>query len=238
MSLTLTSVENEVKRRARILGAFAAGESVQRMRDSILFALNEIWNLTHDWDFKNSTATITTSQGNLGPYSAPSGLVRFASVRKAAFFGFRDAETLIPIQSTDAQEFRPYLLVQDGAIYFFQDPGSGSLTLNYQGQTTDSIEDAELTAFVALFPTGLKNAIVCITLADLIRDLPGMTQHADMNEKRGRTYADEYWESSTLGTVQTQIAPKGLGGQQLDGMLRQINVLGDLTVRFIQGEIP
>lgn len=236
MSLTLERVENEVKRRARILGAFAAGESVQRMRDSVLFALNEIWTL-EDWDFKNSTAQIATSQGTLGPYTAPSGLVRFATVRRAAFFGFRDAETLIPIQSTESEVYKPFLFVQDGAIYFFQDPGSGTLTLNYLGQPTDSIEDAELGAYVALFPTGLKNAIVCITLADLIRDLPGMTDHCDKNEKRGRTYAQEYWEDSTRGTVQTQIAPKGLGGQQLDGMLRQINVLGDLSVRFVTGEI-
>lgn len=237
MSLSLESVENEIKRRARILGAFASGESLSRLRDSLLFALVEVWNL-QSWDFKNSTAQITTSQGNLGPYTAPSGLVRFALATKRALFGFRDAETLIPIQSTEAQEFTPYLFVQDGAIYFFQDPGTTTLTLNYQGQTTDSIEDGPLTAFVALFPTGLKNAIVTICLADLIRDLPGMTDHADKNEKRGRTYADEYWEESTRGTVQTQIAPKGLGGQQLDGMLRQIQILGNLTVRFLQGSIP
>jgi hypothetical protein len=234
MSLVLANVENEVKRRARILGAFAAGESASRMRDSIQFALMEIWSL-EDWDFKNSTKQITTSQGNLGPYAAPSGLVRFATTQKRAFFGYRDAETLVPIQSTDSQEFKPYLFVQDGAIYFIEDPGDSTLTLNYLGQPTDSIEDPALTAFLALFPTGLKNAITTITLADLIRDLPGMTDHSDKNEKRGRTYAEEYWEDSTRGTVQTQIAPKGLGGQQLDGMLRQINVLGDLSVRFVQG---
>lgn len=235
--LTLEGVENEVKSRARILGAFAAGDSVARMRYSIQFALLEVWNL-QNWDFKNSTAQITTSQGNLGPYDAPSGLVRFATTQKRAFFGFKDASTLIPIQPTDSAEWTPYILVQDGGIYFFSDPGTGTLTLNYLGQTTDSIEEADLGAFVAIFPVGLKNAITTIALADLIRDLPGMTQHCDANEKRGRTYADEYWEDSTRGTVQTQIAPKGLGGQQLDGMLRQINVLGSLAVRFTTGEIP
>lgn len=235
MSLTLAKVEAEVKSRARVLGAFTAGASVERLRYAEQFALLEVWN-RHDWDFKNSTAEITTSQGNLGPYDAPSGLVRFAQTRKRAFFGFKDAHTLVPILPTDSMEYAPYILVQDGGIYFFQDPGSGDLTLNYLGQTTDSIEEADLAAFMALFPTGLKNAIVTLAYADLLRDIPGRTQETDMLERRGLQYVDDYWEISTAGTVQTQIAPKGLGGQQLDGMLRTINVLGDLSVRFIEGE--
>lgn len=234
MSLALGRIETALKSRLRILGAFTASESVARMREAISMAALEIWN-RKDWDFKNSTATLTTSQGTLGPYNAPSGLVRFAAVRKVAAFGFRDAQTLAPILSTDVKDWTPYLVVQDGSIYFFEDPGTGNLTLNYLGDFDDSMEEANLTALVALFPSGLKNGFVTIACADVLRDIPGRTAETDANEKRGLQYVDDYWEMSTMGTVQTQIAPKGLGRQQLDGYARTLNVIGELAARFETG---
>ena len=231
MSLTLASVENELKSRLRILGAFAAAESSNRLRYAIKGGLLEIWN-RHNWDFKNSTADLATSQGNLGPYTAPSGMVRFAATQKLALFGLRDAVTLAPISPTDAQEWKPYLMVQDGGIYFFEDPGSQTLTLNYLGEFVDSIEDAELGTLVALYPSGLKNAIMTLASADLLRDLPGRAVECDMTEKRGLQYVDDYFEISTLGTVQTQIAPKGLRGQRIDNYAQTITVLGPQAARF------
>ena len=231
MALTLESVENALKSRARILGAFTAAESLARLRYAEQAALLEIWN-RQNWDFKNSTATITTSQGNLGPYTAPTGLIRFATTRQRALFGYRDATTLAPISPSTSRDWTPYLFIQDGGLYFMEDPGNSTLTLNYLGEFTDSIEEAALEAILALFPAGLKNAVVTLAYADLLRDIPGRTVETDMLEKRGLQYVDDYWEDSTLGTVQSQIAPKGLARQRLDGYARSLNILGPVYEEF------
>lgn len=231
MALDLTTLETELKNRARVLGVFAASDSTNRMRYAIRKAAFKVW-LRQDWDFKNSTATITTSSGNLGPYTAPSGLVRFATTQKVSEFGFEDKERLVPIYSTNTNSWKPYIRVVGGSIYFFEDPGTGSLTLNYLAQVSNSIESATLDAFLDLFDNGLNDAVIDGAFADILGDLPGKLEESRERMKHALFSADEYWEEVTRDRYQKTISPKGINGVSVDFSARVITVLGVLAQRF------
>lgn len=225
MGIALSSLETELKSRARRFGAFNATDSLNRLRYAELRALSEIWNL-RDWRFKNSTASLDTTAGNLGPYTAPTGFIRFAAQKQAALFGFVDKDVIAPILATTDQIYTPYFRIQDSKILFFTDPGTGTLTLNYVVDLTDDITSAVLTTTAALFPEGLKQAIIDYAMADMYSDLPGMGEEEERVRKKGRMKVEDYWHESTLGSTQRSISPKGLNKITIDNHAKSITVLG------------
>jgi hypothetical protein len=225
VSLSRADMETELKNRARVLGAFAGTDSLNRLRYALRKGAFQAW--THrDWDFKNSTTTISTTAGNRGPYDAPSGLVRFAAARRLAVFGYLDKDILVPIYGTDTADFRPYIRVQNGKIYFVDDPGTATLTLNYLGEFSNSIEENTLGTTLALFPNGLNDAVLTLAMADLWKDLPGMAEQARMKEMEGLGLVDAFWEEYTLDKYQKTISPKGLNRAGIDFIARVVTVLG------------
>ncbi len=231
MSLVLADMELELKNRARILGAFAASDSVDRMRYAIRKAAFQAWT-RQDWDFKKSSATISTTAGNLGPYVAPAGLVRFCTVNKLALFGFADTEILMPIHGSDSFQYFPYIKIQDGALYFISDPGTATLTLNYVGGFNNDISQTSLAASLLSFDSGLQDAILELAYADLMKDLPGNLEESRERMKDGLFAVDAYWEEATRGKYQTTISPKGLNGVNIDFYARTVTVLGVPVQRF------
>jgi hypothetical protein len=225
MSLVRADMETEIKSRARVIGAFAGTDALNRLRYALRKGAFQAWT-KFDWDFKNSTATISTTTGNLGPYDAPSGLVRFASTRRNAYFGFIDKDILVPIYGTDTEDFRPYIRVQTGKIFFVDDPGTATLTLNYLGEFSNAISEAALDASLAVFPNGLNDAIVTLAIADLWKDLPGMGEQARMKELEGLGLVDIFWEEYTLDKYQKVISPKGLNRIPVDFSARVVTVMG------------
>lgn len=225
MSLVLADMVTELKNRARVLGAFAASDSVFRMRSAIRKAAAQVWG-RQDWDFKNSTTTITTTAGNLGPYTAPTGMVRLATTQRKSVFGYSEKDVLSPIASTDTLDWTPYVKVQDGALYFFDDPGNQSLALNYLPQVDNSNEEANVAAFLLEFDAGLYDAVMVIAEADIRKDLPGMRAEALDIQKEGLQLADDYWEEVTRDRYQKTIAPKGLNRVPVDFSARTVTVLG------------
>lgn len=231
MSLVLADMETELKNRARIVGAFTAADSIARMRYAIRKAAFQAWT-RQDWDFKASQASIATTAGTLGPYTAPEGLVRFCTVFKVSIFGFTDAEILMPIHGTTTAEWLPYLKVQDGAIWFANDPGNGTLTLNYVGKFSNDASEAGLTASLLVFDDGLNDSVIELAIADVLKDLPGNEDKARERVKDGLFAVDAYWEEATRGKYQTTIAPKGLDRRPIDFYARTITILGTPAQRF------
>lgn len=231
MSLVLADMELELKNRARILGAFAAADSVNRMRYAIRKAAFQAWT-RQDWDFKKSSATIETTAGNLGPYTAPTGLVRFCTTFRVAVFGFADTAILMPIHDSATSAFLPYIRVQDGGLYFVADPGTATLTLNYVGAFSSAIDEAALAAALLVFDDGLQDAIMELAKADIMDDLPGMENAVRERIKNGLFAVDAYWEEATRGKYQTTISPKGLNRVSIDFIARPITVLGISPQRF------
>ena len=225
MPLALADMIDDLKSLAWTIGTFAGEGSLKRLRIAIRKGAFQAWT-KQDWDFKNSTEQITTSAGNLGPYSAPSGLIRLAATHRKAFFGFLDKDILVPILGTDVQDWTPYIRVQDGTLFFIQDPGNQTLTLNFLGTFDNSAEEAALTATLAQFDDGLNDAIQALALANLWKDLPGMQEAARTKELEGLGLVDAYWEDATLDKYQKTIAPKGLNRVPVDFMARVITVLG------------
>lgn len=214
-----------------MIGSFTQDESLNRLRYAERHALRRIWRL-HDWDFKASTSTINTTSGNLGPYDPPSGLVRFCTTQKVSSFGHEDSYRLLPINqmSGDEERLTPYLKVSDGKIYFVNNPGTGTLTLNYVGRLSNAIDETTLTASFALFPDDFIDPALEFVLADLKKYLPGMTQEVSMHDAAAKMLISEIWEDYTKDKYQKTIAPKGLNQMPIDFVARQIVLLGNYYV--------
>lgn len=234
MPLLLSSVETEVKSRARSVGAFAAAQSVERMRYAILRAAMTLANL-RDWDYLNHQDTITTTTGNKGPYTLPTGFLRLATHKAEALFGFVDKDKLAPILATDSKVYTPYFRIAGGELFFFDDPGSGDLTLNYHADISDDITEGVLGATIAIIPNGLKPALVDYSLADIYGDLPSADNKAAGLMSKARSSAEDYWHQSTLAVTQRGIAPKGLNGVSIDNHATHITVIGLSTVGWLLG---
>lgn len=234
MALVLSSVENEVKSRARSVGAFTAAQSVERLRYSILRAAMTLANL-RDWDYLNQQDTITTSAGNYGPYNLPTGFLRLATHKAEALFGFVDKDKLAPILATDTKIYTPYFLIASGQVSFFSDPGSGDLTLNYHADITDDITEGVLGATIAIIPNGLKPSLVDYALADIYGDLPSADNKVAGLMTKARSSAEDYWHQSTLAVTQRGIAPKGLNGVSIDNHATHLTIVGLNTVGWILG---
>lgn len=231
MSLVLSIMEAELKNRVRILGRFTASDAVDRMRYAIRKAAFQAWT-RQDWDFKKSSSTITTTSGTLGPYTAPTGLVRFCTVSKLAVFGFADTEILMPIYSSDSAVYFPYIKVQDGALYFISDPGDATITLNYLGAFSNDIDETSLAASLLPFDAGLNDAILELAYADIMRDLPGNLEESRERMKDGLFSVDVYWEEVTRDKYQKTVSPKGINGVSIDFYARPITILGAPLERF------
>lgn len=228
MGILLSDIETELKSRLRPLGlsSTASDASITRMRYAIRKGAKQAWE-KQDWDFKNSTGTITTTAGNQGPYNLPAGLVRLATFQMFAAFGFQDQDVLAPIYSDgDTERVRPYIRVENGKLYFIDDPGSAMLTLNYLGTFANSIEEVALTDTLAQIDAGLQDAIVTLATADLWKDLPGNSMESHSKELEGFAGVDQYWEEVTRDKYQKTIAPRGLNKISVDFVARVITVLG------------
>ena len=214
--LTLAGVEAQLKARAANLGSFTATGSVNRLRYAILRALQTLSHL-RDWKWLNQSHDLTTTAGNLGPYDAPESFLRFAALQQTSLFGFTQKDLIGPILATDEKVYTPYFRIEDGKILFFDDPGDGTLTLNYIAETSNSITEGDLGESVAMVPNGLEPALLDYAMADLLRYLPNGAGLVPPMLQSARALAEDYWQQEFMGTVQRGIHPRGLNKELMDG---------------------
>lgn len=232
--LVLAEVETELKNRFAQWGNFTQTASLNRLRYAQLSALRRIWR-SQDWDFKKSTATIVTTDGNLGPYDAPSGMVRFCQVRRLSVFGYADRYILAPIiPNVEGERITPFVNISDGKLYFVNNPGNSTLTLNYVGAISNAIDDTNMGESYTHFPDQFIDAVLEFAEADLLKYIPGMGQEAQIHEALGKQITKELWEDATVDVYQKTIAPKGLNQKAVDFVARQITVLG--STYLVQSE--
>lgn len=233
--MLLSSIETELRSRARPLGVFAASSSIARMRYAILRAAMWLANM-RDWDYLNQTSSLSTTLGNLGPYAPPSGLLRLALHKQVSVWGYAEKDVLAPILSTDTVRYRPFIKIEDGQLYFFDDPGDATHTLNYVAEVEDDVAEGALTTTVEIIPSGLKSAVINYAMGDLWDDLPRGESKAQALYGKARSEAEEYWHQSTLAQAQRGISPKGLRGQSIDNHAAGITILGTNANRWIDSD--
>lgn len=213
--LTLAGVEAQLKARAANLGSFTATGSVNRMRYAILRGLQTLSHL-RDWRWLNQNHPLTTTAGNLGPYDAPESFLRFAALQQTSLFGFTQKDVIGPILSTEQHIYTPYFRIEDGKIMFFDDPGDGTLTLNYIAETSNDIAEGALGESVAMVPNGLEPALLDYAMADLLRYLPNGAGLVPPMLQSARSLAEDYWQQEFMGLVQRGIHPRGLNKELMD----------------------
>jgi hypothetical protein len=215
MALVLADVEAQLKARAANLGSFTATGSVNRMRYAILRGLQTLRNL-RDWRWLNQSYSLPTTAGNLGPYDAPESFLRFAALQQTSLFGFVQKDLIGPILSTDEKVYTPYFRIEDGKILFFDDPGDGTVTVNYVAEPSSDISEGALGESVAAVPNGLEPALLDYAMADLLRYLPNGAGLVPPMLQSARALAEDYWQQEFMGTVQRGIHPRGLTKELMD----------------------
>lgn len=215
MPLVLADVEAQLKARAANLGSFTATGSVARMRYAILRGLQTLSHL-RDWRWLNQTHSLATTARNLGPYDAPESFLRFAALQQTSLFGFVQKDLIGPILATDEKVYTPYFRIEDGKILFFDDPGDGTVTLNYIAETSNDISEGALGESVAIVPNGLEPALLDYAMADILRYLPNGAGLVPAMLQSARALAEDYWQQEFMGTVQRGIHPRGLNKGLMD----------------------
>lgn len=213
--MTLADKLEVIKRRLAAVGVFAAaGEAEKRLKDSFIRGLFLLWSL-HDWDFKNKTATITTTDGTLGPYSLPTGFIRIARTLKLHYFGYSLDRTQVEPIKDDQDALKRYDLYfneEDSKLYFFTNPGAASLTLNYVDTIDPDIDN--LSTELTDWPEGLWPALEEYIVGDQIKRLPGLKREGEEYIKSAEKECFQYIEKVT--SYPKTINPQRPGGGNLD----------------------
>jgi hypothetical protein len=169
-----------------------------------------------DWRWLNQSYSLPTAAGNLGPYDAPESFLRFAALQQTSLFGFVQKDLIGPILSTDEKVYTPYFRIEDGKILFFDDPGDGTVTVNYVAEPSSDISEGALGESVAAVPNGLEPALLDYAMADLLRYLPNGAGLVPPMLQSARALAEDYWQQEFMGTVQRGIHPRGLNKELMD----------------------
>lgn len=230
--LSQAQVETELTQRFKsALGTFTSDPDRQRLRLAYLDALRRIW-VAKEWRFKNqsSTLTTTTAQGT-GPYTPPTGLYKLAQTIGIYRFTFDDAQILAPVKDTTTATYFLWIDGVTGDLYFASAPGDASLTLNFQGEFDNDVENVADT--ITLFPSSCMAPLYHLTKANLYEDLPQFQALADGERQKGISELEMVWQDYNQGQArQRQMAPRALHGARLDGYADPVPLNG--SNRFLR----
>lgn len=202
--------------------AFITEASLARLYQATLDAYAEI-RRKGEWPWKNQTDSLATTAGNKGPYTPPSGFYRFALKRQIYRYAFTDADgvLLAPIRETDTQSWDLLYRVEDGSFYFREDPGTGTLTLNYQGELNPTPTEANAKAVVESMPGNLYQPLAEFVEGGFLRDSPDTRNEGLELFKIADIHLTQEWEEFDKGrNRQKQRAIRGMDGLPIDGMGR------------------
>lgn len=228
MALSQAQVETTLTQRLKsALGTFTTSADLERLQIAYLSGLRSIW-IAKEWRFKNQTATITTTAATgSGPYTAPTGLYKLAQRLDIYYFGISDNQILAPVKNSDSDRYDIWIDVETGGLYFARSPGDATLTLNYQAEFDNDLDNISIT--VALFPSALMDAVYYFAKANLYEDLPQFEGLVPGIQGQAREALERVWEDYNKGqTKPRQMTPRGLGGTPLDGMADPSSLRGGL----------
>jgi len=213
--MILTDVRADLRRNLDWLGAFASTNGQERLDNAILSGLWRIWS-AKEWDFKWSQQTLETTSGNKGPYDTASNYyVSAPNHRHNRFAYFPDVQTIAPIADSETRTWDMYYNESDGKFYFRDDPGTASLTVNYQAKFDRSRDN--LTATILVFPDDLYYALESFVTAEL-RSI-GSPAESMQYEQKGFALVDVAWSDYSRGKKRPTVrGVRGVNGVTYDGI--------------------
>jgi hypothetical protein len=200
--------------------AFLTEASLARLYQAVLDGYAEI-RRKGEWAWKNQTDTLTTTSGNKGPYNPPAGFYRFALKRQIYRYAFTDAEgvVLAPIRESETQSWDLLYRVEDGKLYFREDPGDQTLTLNFQGEVDPAPTEQNARAAVESMPGNLYQPLAEFVEGAFLRDSPDTRSEGLELMKLADIHLSQEWEEYDKGrNRQRQRAIRGMDGRPIDGL--------------------
>lgn len=206
--------------------AFLTEASLARLYQAVLNACAEI-RRKGEWPWKNQTDSLATTAGNKGPYAPPDGFLRFALERKVYRYGFTDPEgvVLAPIRPTDSNQYDLLYREEDGMLYFREDPGTATLTLNYIGQIANAPTEDNAQAAVEIMPGNLYQPLAEFVEGEFLRDSPDTRAEGLEILKLADIHLTQEWDEYAKGrSRQKQRSPRGIDGRPFDGLGQAPNI--------------
>lgn len=200
--------------------AFLTEASLARLYQAVMGGYAEI-RRKGEWPWKNQAEPLTTTAGNKGPYAPPSGFYRFALKRQIYRYAYTDAEgvVLAPIRETDTQQWDLLYRVEDGMLYFREDPGDQTLTLNFQEELDPTPTEANAQAAVESMPGNLYEPLAEFVEGAFLRDSPDTRPEGLELLRLADIHLTQEWEEYDKGrNRQKQRAIRGMDGRVIDGL--------------------
>jgi len=213
--MDVTNLKTRIKNDLLWLGQFTSEAGSDRLDSAILASALKIW-IYKPWSWKYVTSSITTTSGTTGPYSPPSDFYNFAIKQKAHKFLVGELQMIYPVKETDTNEFDIYYDEIEDKIYFAQDPGSGSITLAYQADFDNDIDN--ISATLTKFPEELFNAFEKFVPAHLL-DNPDNKKVSQNLEAEGYAILRDIYSDSRRGKRRAKgTSARGFNGCVYDGI--------------------
>jgi hypothetical protein len=237
MGMVWANTKPALLRKLKRFGGFTSTEALSRFYESVITASTQI-RRKGEWDWKNDTADLITTAGNLGPYDAPATFYRMALQRKVYQYGYTDTngQILAPILETDSSRWDVIYRVQDGKLLFRSDPGAGTLTFNFVATVDNNPTEANAQAMVEAMPGNLFDILVKLIEADFLDE--SQDTKADSIAMLNKAAVDlemEYQEFLKGKPRQAQRAPRGMDGHVLDGLGQQRSIGRRVAGRYPRG---
>lgn len=198
---------------------FLTEAALGRFYQAVLMACAEI-RRKGEWWWKNTTDTLATTAGVKGPYAPPTGFFRFALERRIYRFGYTDPDgvVLAPVRETETQKWDLLYRVEDKKLYFRDDPGTGTVTINFVEEIGNNPTDANCRAAVELMPGDLYQPLAEFTEGYFLNDSPDTSQEGLTKLKLADIHLTQIWDDFDKGrNKQRQRAPRGVDGRVFDG---------------------
>jgi hypothetical protein len=219
--MEFTDVKAAIITRLARYQAFQSEAALSRLYEAIIISAGRI-RRQGEWDWKNSTESLATTAGNLGPYDPPTSLYRLALEKRIYRYGYSDTAgvVLAPIRRTDTEFYDLIYRVEDGKLYFRDDPGTGTHMINYLAELPSTPSEANAALVVEIMPGNLYDILANFVEAEFLNESPDTAaeasnklQIADIDLKR------EWREYSKGRHRQRQRSPRGQNGLPvLDGI--------------------
>jgi hypothetical protein len=229
-----STTSEALKTRVARYGTFIEESSLARFYEAILRA-SLLIRRKGEWPWKNTTDTLTTTAGVLGPYTPPTNFYRLAQEKKVYQYGYTDSDGLVlaPVRFTDSTRWDLIYRVDQDAFYFRDDPGTGSVTVNFIAEFDATPTEANATAAVTLIPGNLYDIFADFVEADFHMESGDTRQDGLLLMQKADINLSKEWEEYEKGRPkQRQRSPRGMDGYPMDGMGRPMSIRGPGVARY------
>lgn len=175
----------------KMFGRYDIGSDENYLPLKMLRALREIWG-RHPWSWKLSTATVSTTSGNLGGYALPFDFDLLTIPEKISRVYSKDSIIFPRVLDSNGDAVDCYVRRSDNTLFFTCEPSTAEYTLYY-------IPKFDTLTQISLFPEDMCDLVVTLTKSFALED---DIETAQMQQKYRNDFEYkmlQYWNAQRKG---------------------------------------